>query len=392
MNNIFGVELSNGKDLRCRLDLPATDYELLDALERLHMDPGGKPGWEIIGHTCFEYLHEYLDRKHSLYELNELSRRLGNMGREQLAAFEGLFQAALKKREGPMSMTDLFTYANSTDRCRVVAEALNDSQLGRFYAESGLIPELNDIPNNIFELLDFEQIGRKARIAEGGIFTERGYIVQHDDLKPAAEPVDTIPQAPAYAFRILIDRFPFEDNDQPEKQVRLELPATEERITRALEECGAASWDEVTYEVEDSALPGRDEDLECNDIIQFNELAMLIKHLEAGGDLPKLKAVLHATNCDDASAAITIAENLNEYIYEPEKCTARDVALEYLRRSVSESTLSILLPHVLLEDCGKALMASENAMITPYGLVARKDGSMLLAPEDSPNEGSMRML
>ena len=297
MDKVFGVELLNGKGQHCSLWLPATDYELLDALERLRMDPGGKPDWEIIEYTCFEYLHEYLDSQYSLYELNELARRLESMDRGQLAAFEGLFQTALKKREGPMSKADLFTYANSTGCCRVVGEALNDSQLGRSYAKNGFVPGLGELPDDIFELLDFEQIGRKARLAEGGIFTERGYVVQHDALKPVTEPVDTVPKAPGYAFRILIDRFPFDDNDLPEKTARLELPATEEGIARALEECGAASWEEVTYEVEDSALPGWEEKLEFNDIVQFNEFAKRIKHLEGQGELPKLKAVLQATNC-----------------------------------------------------------------------------------------------
>ena len=119
-------------------------------------------------------IHEYLDSEYSLYELNELSRRLGSMDRGQLAAFEGLFQTALKKRKGHISKADLLTYANSTDRCHVVGEALNDSQLGRIYAENGFVSGLDDLPDDIFELLDFEQIGRKARLAEGGTFTERG--------------------------------------------------------------------------------------------------------------------------------------------------------------------------------------------------------------------------
>ena len=33
MNKLFGVELSGGSGRYCELDLPATDYELLDALD-----------------------------------------------------------------------------------------------------------------------------------------------------------------------------------------------------------------------------------------------------------------------------------------------------------------------------------------------------------------------
>ena len=391
MDKVFGVELSNGKGQSCKLELPATDYELLDALERLRMAPGESPGWKITGHTSFEYLHAYLDSECSLYELNNLSCRLGSMDHRQLTAFEGLFHMALQKREGPMSVADIFTYANSIDCCHVVGEARNDSQLGRFYAENGFIPDIEAVPDSIFELLDFEHLGRRARVAEGGVFTKCGYVVLHDSLKPVTEPVDTAPHVPDYAFRLLIDRYPFEDNNQPEMQVRLELPATEERIAQALEECGAPSWEEVTYEMEDSAIPGWKDNLECDDIAQFNELAVIIKSLEADGELPKLKAVLHATHCDDAGTAIAVAEDLDAYIYEPDKRTARDVALEDLRCTVSEPTLSLLLPHVYLEAYGLDLLASEDAAMTPYGLVASRDGSMLLAPEDAPSQGGMQM-
>ena len=53
MDKVFRVELSGGKSRYCELDLPATDYELLDALERLKMKSGDKPGWEFIEHTDF---------------------------------------------------------------------------------------------------------------------------------------------------------------------------------------------------------------------------------------------------------------------------------------------------------------------------------------------------
>ena len=391
MDEIFVVELSNRKGQYCNLTLPATDYELLDALEQLHMAPGENPKWEIIEHTKFQQLRAFLDDECSLYELNALSRKLGSMDYGQLAAFEGLFQMALKNREGPMSVTDLLTYANSTDCCHVVCEAINDATLGRFYAENGFILDTEDIPDSVFEMLDFERLGRMSRIAEDGVFTKYGYVVRNDDLKPVTEPVNTIPQAPGYAFRLLISRYPFETNGEPEQQVCLELPTTEERITQALEECGAASWEEVTYEIEDSAIPSQAEDMECDDIGQLNELSKIIKRLEASGELPKLKAVLHAINCDDVSTAIDIAEDLDAYIYEPEKRSAKDVALEDLRSTVDEPTLSLLLPHVYLEDYGMAIMESENAMMTPYGLVECRDGSMLLAPEDKPDQGGMQM-
>ena len=58
--------------------------------------------------------------------------------------------------------------AYSADFCPV-ANATTDEQLGRFYAENDFIPALEKVPDSIFEYLDFEMLGRKARFEEGGV-------------------------------------------------------------------------------------------------------------------------------------------------------------------------------------------------------------------------------
>lgn len=75
MNKVFGVELSNSKGCYCELDLPATDYELLDALEKLQMKPGEQPTWEITEHTYYRYLQVYLDGECDLYQLSPWQER-----------------------------------------------------------------------------------------------------------------------------------------------------------------------------------------------------------------------------------------------------------------------------------------------------------------------------
>ena len=131
MAKVFSVELSDGANRFAELTLPATDYELLDALDKLQMQVGENPQWEIYEHTHFQYLEMFVNDC-TLYELNSLSRKLGSMDQAEIGAFEGLFKMAMDKREGPMSVSDLFTYANSVDCCHVVSKATDDVGLGRF--------------------------------------------------------------------------------------------------------------------------------------------------------------------------------------------------------------------------------------------------------------------
>ena len=156
--------------------------------------------------------------------------------------------------------------------------------------------------------------------------------------------------------------------------IPLELPASEEQLMQALNECSAASWDEVVFQVEDSAIPGLLDDMDFNNIYQLNDLAMIIKQQETQDDLAKLKAVLHATDCHDILTAISIAETLDEYLHEPDQRTAEEVALDELRFTLDKRSLSILQKHVDLCAYGSNLIVSNNATLTPYGVVQRKDG------------------
>ena len=120
------------------------------------------------------------------------------------------------------------------DCFHVVPEALNDSQLGYFYAKNGFIPEVEQVPDSVFELLDFEQLGRKARVAEGGVYTKQGYITQHDDLKQAPPIPEGPPPKPSYIFHLILDNYPFDEENHNPLRVPLDLPATEEELDAAL--------------------------------------------------------------------------------------------------------------------------------------------------------------
>ena len=391
MDKVFRVELAGGNRRYCELDLPATAYEMLDALERLQLKPGDKPEWEIIEHTGFQFLHVHLTGECDLYQLNALATRLGQMNSSDRIAFEGLFNMEVAKKYGPISIATMVDLAYSTDCCHVVEGVTTDAQLGEFYAENGFMPELDALPDGVFQLLDFDKLGEMMRIEDGGILVNRGYVAQHADLKQVYDTLTIVPQTPEYAFRLLIGRYPFETNEQPEKQVALELPATPDELADALNACGAASWDEVVFQTEDSAVPHILEELDSDGIEEINELAQAIQYRAKRSELTKLKAVLHASDCHSIHAATYIAENLHDYLYEPDQRTAEEVAMEELRFVVDEQSLATLQKHVNLFNYGMDVIKETNAMMTPYGLTLRRDGEMLLSLDETPSQGGMQM-
>ena len=387
MDKVFRVELSGNKDRCCELELPATYYSLLDALDKLQMAPGDKPRWEFLEHHSFPFLHVHLAHECDLYQLNALATVLGQMNGRERTAFEGLFNMEVAKKYGPISVATMIDLAYSTDCCHVV-NASTDEQLGRFYSENDFIPALEKVPDSIFEYLDFEMLGRKARFEEGGVFASNGYVTQHTELKQVYETLDLMPSAPSYAIRLLAGSSPMDSDGLPEKQVYLNLPATQEALDHVLAMCEAPSWREMVFWAEDGAVPDLLENMDCDDIQELNELAKHLKCRENSGELSKLKAVILATDCHDVETAIQISENLDNYLFEPDQRNPEEVASEELRLVVDEQSRSILKKHVSLYNYGLDVMAANHAVLTPYGLVQRRDGNELLQAQEPPSERS----
>ena len=55
VDKLFLVELSGGNIRHCELELPATDYELLDALDKLRLSEADKLYFDICDYSCYSY-------------------------------------------------------------------------------------------------------------------------------------------------------------------------------------------------------------------------------------------------------------------------------------------------------------------------------------------------
>ena len=154
---IFEVYLAKegipNNEAYAKLDLPASLWELWDALDKVRLQTDDILYMEIEGYDAFEYLSPHLDGLDiSLNELNDLAALLSALDEVQEAAFEGLFSMEVQRKVnangGVITLQDLRDLAVSakTD-CYHVVEAADDAQLGRFYAENEFIPELDGVSN-----------------------------------------------------------------------------------------------------------------------------------------------------------------------------------------------------------------------------------------------------
>ncbi|NLU24854.1 MAG: antirestriction protein ArdA [Clostridiales bacterium] len=349
------------------LDLPASPYELLDALDKLRLDEGEAPYLQINEYYDFEGLAPLLSGDAGLYELNALTHQLAELDEQQQISFKGLIQMEVNKKQGLIPTSRLIDLAYSVDCC-LVADALNDAQLGRFYAENGFVLEVEQLPDKVFELLDFEKIGREARIGEGGVFTEKGYVVQHTELNEAFFALDLTPHHPDY--QILLES---EDGSML-KLPQAKLPDT--TLCRCL----------------DCRIPQLMGSIEASgSIATVNEFAGRLSGM-TDREMLRYKAVLAATKCGDLQSAVSLLDNLDHYMLDTKISSPESAALAELNFMVDSKDMERLQRYVNMPAYGRDLLEHDNAVITPYGHMARDDFRPILAPFEEPTLGGMEML
>lgn len=394
-NKIFSVYLTPAdysKLAYAKLDLPVSPWELLDAMDKVRLTEEDSLYLEILDYHDFEVLCScQLCAGTDLPELNDLAKRVSDLDETQRIAFEGLVRVELQKQE-PVTLKRLRDLAASTDCCHVVPEVLTPSQLGRFYAEDGFVPEVEGLPDAAFELLDFERIGQRAQRDEGGVFTQHGYVVQHSDLKPAPELTDGHPAEPDYTLHLRLmahhDTLPFGGTDV----VELKLPAEDSVLEMAVRCLGYADWGEVECTCLGCKAPQLMEHI--TSAVPFETIKQLGDVLTqiSAESLPAYKALLAAAGCQDIEEALSLAEQLDEYILSPSIASPEDAATEELALILPDEAARLLRPHLNLHTYGQALLASRNNIQTEYGLLERRDGQPIQSngqQKQGPQMGGM---
>ena len=362
-----------GEALYTELDLPARPWALLDALDKVRHQNGDDLSLEIDTYYDCEELEPHLSADQiSLMELNDLAVRLSEMSDTQQIAFQGLLRMDEAKEEGPISLQRLRDLAESADCCHVVREARSPSQLGRFYAENGFVPEIESLPDSVFELLDFELIGRCAQQGEGGVFTDYGYVVQNSDLNIASELTNKVPQAPKYT--VLLELLRGADYAPDVTPLLIELPLYQRVSMEILKALNSPYQTAYGWRCLDCRVP------ELAGIIESSSDFAAVEALAAGLsridqlDVRLYKAVLSATNCTEISQALELRNQLDQYILDTEIFSPEDQARSELAAMLPEADAQVVASHLNLYAYGSELMEKNNSVQTDYGLLERRDG------------------
>lgn len=396
MSKIFRVYASQGGDNYAELDLPASDYEMLDLMERLRLEPGKLPYVEILEYReTFDYLERCFPGQPNIYLFNVLARNLSEFsGTQDMAAFEGLVGMEMQKGTVSIELTRLIDFAHSTDRCVIAESAMTDFQLGKFLVDNEFIEEANGLSDSARALLDYGKIGREHREEGGGVYTGFGYVEQASEIYCVSKAMDFQPRKPEYAILVNMAAMPLTGGRiQKEDMFQLRLPASEGEVQAALEKLGRKDWNDVAASVWDSPLPWLNHTMYFEgELPQILELSTRLSELDGQGQLTKYKAILAANNCEDLSRALSLAGTVDEHLFEPKASSPEDVAREELEVVICEKNAETLMPYIDLHGYGRALLERDHAVITEYGLVERPGREQVQGMEEQPGSGGMEMM
>jgi hypothetical protein len=383
-------------DACAKLDLPASPWELWDALDKVRLQKDDILYMEIEDYYAFAYLAPYLDGLEiSLNELNDLAAQLAALDEVQEVAFDGFLRMEVQNKVdtngGVITLQDLRDLAVSakTD-CYHVVDAADDAQLGRFYAENGFIPELDGISDGVFKMLDFARIGKALRTGEGGVYVSGCYVVRDGGLLTAPPVQKTLPEKPGYLFRLTLGLHPDIGDD---RTVTLILPAAEAELLDAQAQLDTEGWEGVAVIDYDGIIPYAAEftDLPM-ELEEFNVLAAAVRDMPfPEKQLPKLKALLKQFEVQDIETAMGLTEHLDDYVLTPEISSPQETAIDQLHFMTDDHSVELLISHVNLYAYGCDLIREDNAVLSPYGLLHRANYQPMLSPVQKVSEANMTM-
>ena len=358
---VFAVYLEKegfpNSEAYAKLELPASPWEVWDAMDKVRLNEGEQLYMEIEDYFAFEYLAPHLAGLDiSLNELNDLAERLAKLDEVQGIAYRGLLEMAVQEKVedsgGIITIHELRDLAVSakTD-CYHVVDAADDAQLGRFYAENGFIPELDGISDGVFEMLDFAGIGRMMRCSENGVFVGSLYVLRDGELTTAPPVQKTLPEKPGYLFRLTLGLHPDIGGN---RTTELDLPASEEALAAAQEQLGTLNWENTVVLNYDGILPNAAffADLP-SELEAFNEFAKAVQDIPfPEKQLPKLKALLKQFEVQDIETALFLTEHLADYVLTPDLSSPQETAIDHLRFMTDDHSVELLISHVNLYAYG----------------------------------------
>lgn len=377
--------------------LPATDYEVKDAMQRTRA-VGRENTVEVSILEC-DILPELQDIRldtFSLDELNFFAKRLSFLPNEELPVFYAVTEQIFNDAdENPVSIKDLINCTYGLDTVPVAHNVSNLSELGRFAFENELLSDLEDIPESAVPFSNAEQIGRVQQKNDNGVFEGRLYIPTVHYDRPEIYDGKNLPEEEAEnsVFLLKVGSYPKHSFSAGTPALYdLRLPADSDKLFNITRACGEPEINLCFCYEFYSSVPQITSDIfeSMEEIDELNSLAQRITRMSEAEQV-KFKAILDTENTASIQDALNAAQNLWRYEFTAEPDTADAFFKKYILENTSTEFDSRWLENLLPRNEADKLLGRIGAAVTDYGVISARNGHLFkLVPYDEPEAKELK--
>ena len=324
--------------------------------------------------------HEFKEEP-TLDELNFLAKRIEEISEEKTEILA--YRALLKKPFDTIGEAINRTYNLQTIP---VYPCKNVYAYGEIVLENEMLEGLEDVPDEMYDLLDPDKVGRAMMEREGGVFIG-GYYAVPSSYEPALVYDEELPEhMEDWVFRLEVAKIPEREEDVYKmKTETLTLPADEEYMEDIAESIGAKNISECVYLDVESAIP-QISDVCFNsmeDIYAANDVARRYSELSRE-DAAKFKAVLEHELWRGWDKVNAIINDLDSYEFDSSIKCSSEFGTKYLSKMLPPDFDRSLIDGALNDNFGSKILRANECVITGYGAVSHCGGhlyEMIEAPE-----------
>ena len=313
----------------------------------------------------------------TLDELNFLAKRIEEISEEKTEILA--YRALLQKPFDTINEAINRTYNLQTIP---VYPCKNVYAYGEIVLENEMLEGLEDIPDELYDLLDPDKVGRAMMECEGGVFIGEYYAVP-SSYEPALVYDEELPERMEdWVFRLEITGNFTDNKDNYEV---LTLPADEEDMQRIAErfgekyivECVCAGFKSAIPQISDVCF----ENIE--DIYVLNDIARRYSELSRE-DAAKFKSVLEHELWRGWDKINAILNDLDCYEFDGTVKHISEFGEKYLSEMLPPDFDRSLLKGACTAEFAEKIIAANECAFTEYGVVSKHGGhlfSVVEAPE-----------
>ena len=367
-------ELGIGNDKVAYVTLPANKNAVIDAMDRAKIF--GETFLRIAACDEIPELEAYeFEEEPTLDELNFLAKRIEEISEDntQILAYRALLRKPFDTVNEAINRTfNLETVP--------VYPCNNFYEYGEIVLDNELLEELREVPDEVYDLLDPEKVGRVMAERENGVFIDGYYIIAYS-YEPVLMYDEELPeQMDDWIFRLEIA-----GNSSGKTEI-LTLPASEKTIAEIPERLGEKRLEDCICADFQSAIPQIDKRIfDSAEICSLNLFAKEFSELSRE-NAAKCKAILQNSPCGDVREILNVMRNLDRYEFDNCINDFSEYGEKFLLKMLPKDFDKEVLSGIGSVEFTRNLLAANGCKFTDYGVISGIDGHLFSPIKSSEQE------